>query len=102
MTLPPPGPAPQAASNQAITALILGILSLACCPLLGPIALYLGFQELKAVRAMGFPSSGETLAVIAIVLGVLGTISLAIFLLWILFFGGLAFFSALGAGMGAG
>lgn len=96
-TPPPPSPPPQPTSSQAITALVLGVLSLLCCPFLGPIAWYLGNQERKAIREGRAPASGETLALVAVILGILGTIYLAGFVLWMFFMGGMAI---LGGAMG--
>lgn len=88
------------ASSQAVTALVLGIISFACCPLMGPFAWYLGHQERKAIREGRSAASGETLAVVAMVLGILGTLTLAFILLWVLFFGGMAVLSALASSAG--
>jgi hypothetical protein len=101
MNVPTTGQSAQSASSQAITALVLGILSLLCCPFVGPIAWWLGNQERKAIREGRAPAAGDTLALVAVILGILGTIYLAFFVLWILFFGGMAFLSALGASAGS-
>jgi hypothetical protein len=81
---------PQSASTQAITALILGLLSLVCCPLLGPIAWYLSDQESKAITQGRSPAAGEGIAKAGFILGILGTIYLAGITLWIFFLGGMA------------
>lgn len=83
-------PTAQPASSQAVTALVLGVISIACCQLLGPFAWYLGQQERKAIREGRSSPAGETLAIVAIVLGILGTLTLAFIALWFLFFGGMA------------
>jgi len=90
MNVPTAGVPSQSASSQAVTALILGILSLVCCPIVGPFAWYLGNQERKAVRSGRSSSASEALAVAGMILGILGTLSLVFFALWILLFGGLA------------
>lgn len=95
MNVPTSGASPQSASSQAVTALIVGILSLVCCPVLGPFAWYLGQQERKAVREGRSASASEALAVAGMVLGILGTIYLAFALLWVLFFGGMAVLSGM-------
>jgi hypothetical protein len=94
MTVANPGQ-PQSASNQAITALILGILGLVCCPLLGPIAWYLGNQESKAIREGRSPVQGEGISKAGMILGILGTIYFAGVMLWIFFMGGMAVLSAM-------
>lgn len=90
---PPPPPAPPArasASNQAITALVLGILGLICCSLVAPVAWYLGQSEGRAIREGRAPAAGEGLATAGKILGIVGTILLFFGLLWMLFFGGMA------------
>lgn len=89
MTVANPGQS-QSASNQAITALVLGILGIVCsCGPLAIIAWYLGNQEIKAVREGRSPVAGEGLAKVAKVLGILGTVLFVLTLLWIFFWGGL-------------
>ena len=83
-------PAP-AASGRATTALVLGILGFMCCQLCGPIAWYLGNQELKSIRAGTSAASGEGVAKAGKILGIIGTSLLAAIILWIIFMGGLAF-----------
>jgi len=90
--VPPPA---EKASSQAVTALVLGVLGFACCQLLAPIAWFLGRQELLAIREGRAPAAGETLASVARALGIAGTILILFILAWIVFFGGLAFLSAL-------
>jgi uncharacterized membrane protein YjgN (DUF898 family) len=89
MTVANPGQ-PQSSSNQAITALVLGILGIICCGLLAPIAWYLGNQELMAIREGRSPAAGEGLAKAAKILGIIGTVLLVLSLLWIFFAGGMA------------
>lgn len=97
MTVANPGQPTQSASSQAITALVLGILSAICCNLLGPVAWYLGVQERKAIREGRSPVAGDTLALIAIVLGVIGTIFLVIGLFWLFALGGMAVLQGIAA-----
>ncbi|MEM7051667.1 MAG: DUF4190 domain-containing protein [Acidobacteriota bacterium] len=93
----PPAPAPTpatagsapAAGSQAVIALILGILGLASCQVLGPIAWYLGHQELQAIRASGRGSAqDEGMALAGKILGIIATVALAMVLavglVWIL------------------
>jgi hypothetical protein len=91
-TAPPPA---DKASTQAVTALILGVLGLACCQFLSPIAWFLGRQELLAIREGRSPTAGEPIASVARALGIAGTILIFLIIAWIVFFGGLAFLSAL-------
>jgi hypothetical protein len=86
---------PQPASSQAITSLVLGILSfVTCCLLLSPIAWYLGRQELKAIHEGRSPAAGETLANVGRILGIVGTLCMAFVVFWIFFLGGLAVLSS--------
>jgi hypothetical protein len=94
-SLPPPPPPAQSASSQAVTAFVLGLLGLTCCPLVGPVAWFLGKQEAAAIAAGRSPASGEGIAKAGFILGILGTIYLAGGLLWMFFLGGMAFLSAM-------
>jgi hypothetical protein len=94
MTIPSAQPQ-QSASSQAVTAFVLGILSLVCCPLMGPIAWYLGKQEAAAIAQGRSPAAGEGIAKTGLILGILGSIYLAGALLWIFFLGGMAILSAM-------
>ena len=94
MTVASPGQAPSA-STQAITSLVLGILGLVCCPLLGPVAWFLGDQEAKAIAQGRSPATGEGIAKIGFILGILGSIYLAGVALWVFFLGGMAVLSAM-------
>jgi hypothetical protein len=83
-------PAAAPASGRATTTLVLGVLSILCCQFLGPVAWYLGNQELKAIASGASPVSGEGVTKAGKILGIIGTVLLAIVCLWILFMGGLA------------
>lgn len=96
MTVPGEGPQATTASSQAITAVVLGILGIiTCCGILSPIAWYLGSQEQKAIREGRSPVAGATLAQVAVILGIVGTILMVFGLLWVFLWGGLAALSAL-------
>lgn len=90
-TTPPPSGTPaQSASGKAITALVLGILSILCCGLLGPIAWILGSSEGKAIAAGQSAAAGETIAKVGMILGIIGTVLLVLSLAWMFFAGGMA------------
>jgi hypothetical protein len=77
-------------SSRGTTALVLGIISIVCCALVGPVAWYLGKQELNAIAGGQAPASGEGVAKAGMILGIIGTVLLVFTILWIVFFGGLA------------
>lgn len=96
MTVQGDGLTPQSASSQAITALVVSLLGfVTCCFLLSPIGWYLGRQEQKAIREGRSPQAGESLAQIAVIAGMVGTLILVFFLFWVFFFGGWVVLSAL-------
>jgi hypothetical protein len=99
MTVANPGQQ-QSASTQAITALVLGILGVICCNILGPVAWYVGNQELKAVREGRSPMAGEILAKIGMILGIIGTVLMVLGLLWLFFMGGMAILQGMAAANG--
>lgn len=94
---PPPQlvPQQQSASTTAIMSLVFGILGVICCGLMGPIAWYLGNQELKAIQAGTSPAAGDGLAKAGMILGIVGSIFFCLTLVWIFFMGGMAMLSAL-------
>lgn len=81
--------------NRATTSLILGIVGLVCCPIAGPFALFIGKKELDAIKAGTGLETDRGMATAGMVLGILGTVYLVIVVLWIVFFGGLAFIGAM-------
>jgi|CXWL01.1.fsa_nt_gi hypothetical protein len=92
---PPPPTGGGNGSNRAITALVLGILSLVCCQILGPVAWFLGSAELKAIKAGTAPAAGEGVAKAGWILGIVGTVLLGLVALYIVFVIGIAAFSAM-------
>ena len=87
---PPASPVSGSASNQAITALVLGILGVVCCSFAAPVAWYLGLNEGRAIREGRAPAAGEGMATAGKILGIIGTVILIFCVLWVLFFGGMA------------
>ena len=72
---PPAAPAPPAASTRALASLILGVLSLVCMGFVAGIpAIILGSMELKAIRLHEAPASGEGMAKVGYILGIIGTV----------------------------
>jgi hypothetical protein len=96
MTVAPPETT-QPASSQAVASLVLGIASVVtCCGLpLAPIAWYLANKELTAIAEGRAPAAGEGLAKGGKIMGMVGTLLLAMALFWVFFFGGMAMLSAM-------
>jgi hypothetical protein len=78
---PPAPPAAAAATSRATTALVLAIVGLLCCPATSPLAWWMGAQELAAIRRGEAPIAGQAGAQISMVLGILGSVLLALSLL---------------------
>ncbi len=90
-----PTPAVDKASSQAVTALVLGILGILCCQICGPIAWYLGNQELRSISEGRSPAAGQGFAQAGKIMGIIGTVLLVLSLVWIFGFGGLAMIEAM-------
>lgn len=96
MSLPPPPPPPGAAPYgyrptaehpNGTTILVLGILSLVVCGLLGPVAWSMGnnaVREMNANQAVEYRNRGNVTA--GRVCGIIGSVLLAIQVLFIIFF----------------
>lgn len=82
-------------STRATTILVVGILGVVCCQLCGPVAWYMGRDELAKIQAGLVSTLDEGTAKAGMILGIVATILLGLGLLWMVFFGGLAFLSAL-------
>lgn len=91
----PPPPPSSSTSSRATTALVLGILGFVCCQLCAPFAWYIGSQEVKAIKAGASPASNQGFAMAGMILGIIGSILLVFWILWVVFFGGLAVMGAL-------
>jgi uncharacterized membrane protein YjgN (DUF898 family) len=90
MTQTPPPVAPQSSSSQAVWSLVLGILGIICCPILAPIAWWMGSSQLKAIRAGQGAAKGEGMAQAGMILGIIGTVLLVLSCIWVFMWGGLA------------
>lgn len=102
MTTSPAGPPPQVRPGHpvypvlpnhdgALVALVLGIVGLAAVPVLGPVAWVMGSNALKEIDARPGVYANRQHAVAGRVLGIVGTVLLAFFvvLLVVVFFVGL-------------
>ncbi len=88
-------------SGQATTILVIGIISILCCQIAGPIAWYMGRQELNRIRAGLVSGQDEGTTKAGMILGIISSALLLLALLWVAFFGGLAFLAALAEQAGA-
>jgi len=93
--MPPP---PPEAKGNATTVLILGIVSILCCQLAGPVAWFLGDKELKAIRAGISPASGEGTAKAGMIMGIIATVLFVLGIIVVVFFGGLGILSGIMSG----
>lgn len=80
-------------ASQATTILVLGILGLILCQVLAPVAWVMGNNELEAIDAGRRPSENRGTANAGRILGIVGTVLLAIgvVVLILILFGAIAF-----------
>jgi hypothetical protein len=64
--------------GRGTTILVLGILSLICCALLGPLAWMWGKQDLAKIQAGEIAPEAEQMTKIGMILGIVGTVLLVI------------------------
>jgi hypothetical protein len=62
--------------SQATLALVLGIISVFCCAILGPVALFIGNSSRQRINASGGTLGGGGLATAGMILGIIGTVVL--------------------------
>ena len=74
-------PTPNA--GGAVASLVLGILGIIVCPICGPIAWSLGHGAEREVDASGGTLSGRGIATAGKVLGIIGTVWLAVIVLFV-------------------
>jgi len=72
-------------ASQAVTVLVLGILSVVMCGILGPIAWKLGNDELAAISAGRRPGENLGMAQAGRICGIVGTCLLGLGILFVLF-----------------
>ena len=65
-------------STQSTTILVIGILSIICCQIAGPIAWYMGRQELRRIRAGLVSRQDEGTAKTGMILGIVSTVLLTL------------------------
>jgi hypothetical protein len=82
---------------QAVTVLVLGILSLVICSLIGPFAWGMGSRVVREIETSGGRWGGQTEATIGRILGIVATallVASVLFVLGLFAFGGVFFFSS--------
>lgn len=84
MTTEPQGGYPE--QSQAVTVLVLGILSIIICQILGPFAWKMGADELKAIGEGRRSQEGQGMAQAGKICGIVGTVLLGMIVLGILLF----------------
>ena len=84
--IPPPRQDPYPEQGQAVTALVLGILSIVVCQLLGPVAWKLANDELRAVAEGRRSPEGLSMAQAGRITGIIGSCLLALGVAVLLFF----------------
>ncbi len=72
--------------SQAVTVLVLGILSIIICQILGPFAWKMGSDELKAITENRRSPEGQGMAQAGKICGIVGTVLLGCFVIGILLF----------------
>jgi hypothetical protein len=72
--------------SQAVTILVLGILSIVLCQVLGPFAWKMGNDELKAIAEGRRSPEGQGMAQAGKVCGIVGTVLLGLAVLLLLLF----------------
>jgi hypothetical protein len=63
---------------------VLGIISCVCCPIVGPVALFIGNASRRRVEASGGTLGGGGMATAGLILGIIGTVLLVLLGLFIL------------------
>ena len=80
-----PGMAPPN-DSQATLALVLGIISVVCCYLLGPVALFIGNSSRQRIQASGGTIGGGGMATAGFILGIIGTVFLVLAAIGVVFY----------------
>lgn len=89
MTQPPQFPSESGAypeTSQATTVLVLGIIAIVLCQILGPVAWAMGNTELAAIDAGRRPPENRGTANAGRILGIIGTVLLAIGIIFAILF----------------
>jgi hypothetical protein len=68
--------------SRATTAFVLGVLGFLCCQICAPFAWYVGKSELAAIAAGRAPAAGEERARVGMILGIIGSATLLVALVF--------------------
>ena len=83
-----PGYPPPPNHPQATTAMVLGIIGLACCGIASPFALFIGRKSMQEIDASGGQYGGRGQAQAGFIMGIIGTVLWVIGLVvWVIAFG---------------
>lgn len=80
--------------GNATLILVLGIIGLLCCGLLGPVAWFMGKQELQGIAEGRINAANEGTVKAGMILGIIATVLLVLSIVWVVFFGGMAILGA--------
>lgn len=75
---------------------MLGILSVVCCPILGPVALFIGNASRQRIAASAGALGGGGMATAGFILGIIGTVFLALAVIYVI----IVVVAAIGSGLG--
>lgn len=82
---PPPAYSTGAAPHRGVLVLVLGILSIVVCAFLGPFAWIMGQGDMKKIAVGSMDPSGKGLTQAGMICGIIGTVLLALGLLYVIF-----------------
>ena len=72
-------------NSKAVPALVLGILSLVCCPIAGPVAIWFGRSSMAEIDASGGTQGGRGMGLAGFILGIIGSVYALLIILWFIF-----------------
>ncbi len=82
---PPTSSSSAGEPHRGVLILVLGILSIVICALIGPFAWQMGKGDLAKINAGQMDAEGKGLTQAGMICGIVGTVFLALWLLYIIF-----------------
>ena len=70
--------------SQATLSLVLGIISVVCCAILGPVAIFIGNASRQRIAASGGTLGGGGMATAGFILGIIGTVFLVLGIVYVI------------------